>query len=424
MSASMPRITLIRLTFLGTCSGAMAAFGVLFFRWCIDASQSLFLPHAQAGNYEGLPAWARVLLPIVGGLLLAAIFSRTPAHHRQIGVVHILDRIHLPDAGRLPLGNALLQFLGGILAIASGHSVDREGPGVHIGATSASLIGRILKTNAVDNQTLIACGAAASIAAAFNTPLAGVAFVIEVLLVRYQVIRFFPVIMAAVVGAVISRQIYGPSPSFAIPAIDLGSLLELPYIAAMGLITGMLAMLFVSLSESVLRATKAWPLTRCYMLAGLCTGLLALWTPQIMGISYDTLEEMLHGTVGIGLVLALIITKLIATAVSIGLRIPGGLIGPMLVIGAAVGSAAGILANDMYPAHAGSSGFYAMIGMVAMLGAALRSPLAALIALLELTANPNIILPGMLAVVSANLANLLILGKDSVFSTILRIQKE
>ncbi len=420
----MPRKTLARLTLLGACAGALAGFGVLLFRWCIDASQSLFLPGAQVGNYESLPVWARLLLPVTGGLLLGIIFSRVPARHLKIGVVHILDRIHLPDAGRLPLGNALAQFLGGIVAIASGHSVDREGPGVHIGAASASLIGRVLNTNAEENHTLIACGAAASIAAAFNTPLAGVAFVIEVLLVRYQVIRFFPVIMAAVVGAVISREIYGSSPAFTIPPIDLGSLLELPYIAAMGLTAGLLAMLFVSLSESILRATKMWPLTRCYVLAGLCTGLLACWTPQIMGISYDTLEEMLQGQVAIGLVVALIFTKLIATAVSIGLRIPGGLIGPMLVIGGAVGSAAGILANDLYPAHAGSSGFYAMIGMAAMLGAALRAPMTALIVLLELTANPNIILPGMLAVVSANLANLLILGKDSAFSTMLRVLKK
>jgi len=134
-----------------------------------------------------------------------------------------------------------------------------------------------------------------------------------------------------------------------------------------------------------------------------------------MGISYDTLESMLHGKVAITLVLALILTKLIATAVSIGLRIPGGLIDPMLVIGGAIGSAAGILANNLYPAHAGSNGFYAMIGMAAMqLGAALRAPMTALIFLLELTVNPNIILPGMLAVVSANLANRSLRPKSGV----------
>jgi H+/Cl- antiporter ClcA len=322
------------------------------------------------------------------------------------------------------LGNVLVQFLGGILAIVSGHSVDREGPGVHIGASGANLIGHFLPTNAEENHTLIACGVAASIATAFNTPLAGVLFVIEVLSVRYQVGRFFPVIMAAVIGAVISRETHGSSPAFTIPPIDLGSLLELPYIAAIGLAAGLLAMLFVSLSESVMRFTRSWTLTRCYVLAGLCTGLLALWTPQIMGVSYDALGSMLHGRLAITLVLALIFTKLIATAVSIGLRIPGGLIGPMLVIGGAVGSAAGILANELYSAHAGSIGFYAMIGMAAMLGAALRAPMTALILLLEMTANPNIILPGMLAVVSANLANLLILGKDSVFSTMLRVLKK
>jgi len=424
MSIPMPKKTLARLTLLGACAGALASFGVLIFRWCIEAGQTLFLPGAQVGNYEGLPVWARLLLPVAGGLLLGMIFSRIPPRYHDIGVVHILDRIHFPDAGRLPLGNVLVQFLGGILAIVSGHSVDREGPGVHIGASSANLIGHFLPTNAEENHTLIACGVAASIATAFNTPLAGVLFVIEVLSVRYQVVRFFPVIMAAVIGAVISRETHGSSPAFTIPPIDLGSLLELPYIAAIGLATGLLAMLFVSLSESVMRFTRSWTLTRCYVLAGLCTGFLALLTPQIMGVSYDALGSMLHGKLAITLVLALIFTKLIATAVSIGLRIPGGLIGPMLVIGGAVGSAAGILANELYSAHAGSIGFYAMIGMAAMLGAALRAPMTALILLLEMTANPNIILPGMLAVVSANLANLLILGKDSAFSTILQVLKK
>jgi len=424
MLTSTTRKNIIRLTILGSFGGALSAAGVLLFRWCIDISQASFLPGGQVGNYEGLSTWGRLLFPVFGGLALGLAFSRLPERHLHIGVMHILDRLHRPDSGRLPLSNALVQFFGGILAIASGHSVDREGPGVHIGAASASLIGRMLRTSTEDNHTLIACGAAASIAAAFNTPLAGVAFVIEVLLVRYHVIRFFPVIMAAVVGAVISREVHGPSPAFHIPPIDLGSLLELPYIAAMGFVAGLLAMLFVSASESILRSTRHWPLTRCYVLAGICTGILALWTPQIMGISYDTLEDMLHGKVAFGLLAAIIFTKLAATAVSTGLRIPGGLIGPMLVIGAAVGSAAGILANDLYPAYAGSSGFYAVIGMVAMLGAALHAPTAALIALLELTADPNIILPGMLAVVSANLANLLILGKDSAFSTLLRVLKE
>ncbi|KON47832.1 chloride channel protein [Mariprofundus ferrooxydans] len=424
MSTPVARSALIRLTMLGTCAGALAGLGVLLFRWCIELSQTLFLPGAQVGNYEGLSGWEQFLLPVAGGLLLGAVFSRIPKHYLQIGVVHILDRIHLPGKERLPLGNTLVQFFGGLVAIVSGQSVDREGPGVHIGAASANLIGSVIPTSAEENHTLIACGAAASIAAAFNTPLAGVVFVIEVLQVKYRIIRFFPVIMAAVVGAIISRGIYGQHPAFTIPSMNMGSLLELPFIAVMGFVIGLFAMLFVSMSEIILRTTRRWPLTRCYVLAGLCTGILAQWTPQIMGISYDTLELMLHGQAVVTLVLALIFTKLIATATCIGLRIPGGLIGPMLVIGGAIGSVSGFVADGLYPAYAGSIGFYAILGMVAMLGAALRAPLSALIALLELTANPNIILPGMLAVVSANVANLLLLGKDSAFSTMLQVFKD
>jgi len=420
----MPRKMLVRLTLLGSCAGVLASLGVLFFRWCIETGQSQFLPGGQIGNYEALPVWVRIALPVAGGLLLGLLISRLPAARLEIGVVHILNRIHQSGSERLPACNAAVQFLGGIVAIISGQSVDREGPGVHIGAASAGMIGRFIATNAEENHTLLACGAAASIAAAFNTPLAGVVFVIEVLQVKYRIIRFFPVIMAAVFGAIISREIHGSAPSFAIPAIDLGSLLELPFIAAMGFLAGLCAMLFVSLSESILRNTGSWPLTRCYVLAGLCTGILALWTPQIMGVSYDTLEAMLHGQVAFTLVLALVFTKLIATAVCIGLRIPGGLIGPMLVIGGAIGSAAGLIASHLYPAHAGSSSFYAVLGMVAMLGAALRAPMTALIALLELTSNPNIILPGMLAVVSANVANLLLLGKDSAFTTLANILRQ
>jgi CIC family chloride channel protein len=118
-----------------------------------------------------------------------------------------------------------------------------------------------------------------------------------------------------------------------------------------------------------------------------------------------------------------VVTKLLATGTAIGLRVPGGLIGPTLFIGGAAGSALGILFAALEPIDAASSGFYATVGMVAMMGATLRAPLAALTALLELTANPNIILPGMLAVATAELTNRLALGKDSVFEILLKVQR-
>ncbi len=142
-----------------------------------------------------------------------------------------------------------------------------------------------------------------------------------------------------------------------------------------------------------------------------------------MGTSYDTLEALLAGKEDLALVLALIVTKLLATGVAIGLRVPGGLIGPTLFVGGAAGSAMGVLFAILEPIESASPTFYAMVGMVAMMGATLRAPLAALIALLELTANPNIILPGMLAVASAELTNRLAIGKDSVFEVLIKIQR-
>jgi CIC family chloride channel protein len=149
---------------------------------------------------------------------------------------------------------------------------------------------------------------------------------------------------------------------------------------------------------------------------------LALWTPQIMGISYDTLALMLLGEGELLLVLPLVATKLVATAVSIGLRVPGGLIGPTMFIGGAAGATLGLTLAALVPDEAASAGFYATIGMAAMMAATLRAPLAALTALLELTGNPNIILPGMIAVASAELVSRWLRGERSVFDLLLDVQ--
>jgi len=414
---------LLRLTVSGAITGLVAAIVVLGFRWVIEAGQTAFLPDGQIGNYEALPPLLRFSLPVVGGLILGLLFQRLPAAMRQVGIVHVLALLRRRGGGRLPLANALVQFLGGAAAVISGQSVDREGPGVHLGAASGSYLAQKQGVSADDDYTLIACGAAASIAAAFNTPLAGAVFVIEVLQVRYRITRFMPVILAAVIGAVVGRTVYGDAPSFSVPALSTASLVELPLLALLGLVIGLLAALFTMACEEIARRTTAWPPALAFTLAGAVTGFLGLWTPQILGVGYDTLDSMLNGRVELAVVLGIVAFKLVATAVSIGLRVPGGLIGPTLVIGGAAGSVLGLLLTQWLPFESGSVGFYAVIGMVAMMSAALQAPLAALIALLELTSSPAIILPGMLAVVTADLAARMLLGKDSVFTVLLLLSK-
>ncbi|MBT8126947.1 MAG: chloride channel protein [Gammaproteobacteria bacterium] len=399
----------------------MAGVLVTLFRFAIDFSQYWLLPDGQTGNYEALPGWLRFLLPVAGALVVGLIFERLPAGQRAVGIVHVLNYLRFRKQ-RLPLTNAVVQFFGGWLAIVSGHSVDREGPGVHLGAATTSLLTARIKLNEDDSYLLAAAGGAAAIAAAFNTPLAGVIFVIEVLRVRYTITNILPVIVASVVGAIIGRLVYGPSPAFDVPAVSIGSLIELPMILVMGVLIGLLAAGFILAVQYIATQTINWRPLPAYVLAGLVTGVLAQWAPEIMGLSYDALNRIFHNGMDLQTLLLLVVAKLVATAFAIGLRVPGGLIGPSLVVGGSVGGIIALLLFEWSTDYTGTAGFYAMIGMVAMMGAVLRAPLAALVALVELTGNLNIILPGMLAVVAAEIAARSLVGETSAFTAILKVQ--
>ena len=414
---------LLRISLLGALTGLMAGVLVTLFRLSIELSQTYLLPNGQVGNYEALPGWLRFLLPVLGALVLALIYERLPAGQRSVGIVHLLDYLRFRKQ-KLPFANAIVQFFGGLIAIVSGNSVDREGPGVHLGAATASLLSKKIKLTEDESYLLAAAGGAAAIAAAFNTPLAGVIFVIEVLRVRYAINNIVPVIVASVVGTVISRLVYGQSPAFAVPALSIGSLAELPVIMLMGVLIGVLAAGFIYAVKYTARRTISWRPLFGFIIAGLVTGFLAQWAPAIMGVSYDALSRIFQSELGLQALLLLLIAKLIATAISIGVRLPGGLIGPSLILGGAVGGITELLINDWYPFYAGSAGFYAMIGMVAMMGAILRAPLAALVALIELTGNLNIILPGMIVVVTAEIATRALIGDVSAFTAMLKIQHE
>ena len=157
-----------------------------------------------------------------------------------------------------------------------------------------------------------------------------------------------------------------------------------------------------------------------FTLAGLCIGLIGLVVPEVMGIGYDTVNHALLGQLGLLLLVTVAIAKLFATAIGLGLGLPGGLIGPTVVIGATTGGVMGIIADSWLPGEIASPAFYALIGLGTMMGATLQAPLAALTAILELTANPNIILPGMLALITAGLVSREVFGMESVYLVMMR----
>ncbi len=411
-----------QLAVLGLISGLLAGGLIILFRLGIEHTQIRFLPGGDTENYEALSALTRFLLPTAGGLLIGLIFhalNTAGGGGIQVGIVHVLERLTYHQS-HLPLRNLLLQFVGATISIVSGHSVGREGPGVHLGAASSSLFGQSLHLPNNSIQTLLACGAAASIAASFNTPIAGVVFAMEVIVMEYTIAGFAPVILAAVSATALTRSVFGAEPAFSVPSVNLASLYELPYLLVMGLVIGALAAGFIASLKWITETGNRIVIWKRMTLAGALTGLCALIVPEIMGVGYDTVNQAMLGQIGIGLLLTVVLFKTLATTIGLGLGLPGGLIGPTLVIGAAAGGILGLLAEMVFPGQVASPGFYAMLGMGAMMGATLQAPLAALLAMLELTANPNIILPSMLAVVVSDITSSHMFGQESVFITLLK----
>jgi len=170
------------------------------------------------------------------------------------------------------------------------------------------------------------------------------------------------------------------------------------------------------------RKLQHWPLAYRLILAGVLTGLVAIVYPQVMGTGYDTISESFSGKIEIGLLLGILLAKLVLTPVILGLGVPAGLIGPSLFIGALAGAVLGFAVHHLTDVPIEHVGLYAMLGMGAMMAAVLNAPLAALIALLELTYSPNIILPGMIAIVVSNLTARYVFNTPSIFLASLQAQ--
>jgi CIC family chloride channel protein len=404
------------LCLLGVLSGALAAAVIIAFRSLIEFAQDAFLPHYY--DYESLdPLW-RLLLSVGGGAVLGLLFLAVPKTMHRVGVTHIIERLDYHQ-GRLPWGNAAVQFVGGAVALICGHSVGREGPSIHLGAASSNVPAQWLRLPNNALRVVGTCGAAAGIAATFSMPLAGVAFAMEVLMMESTVAAFAPVILATVSATTLTRFAFGEDLAFSVPPLDMGSLAELPLILMMGMALGAVAAAFIRLLRLFYQHGLALPLWLRPVAAGALVGLIALFVPQVMGIGYDTVDDALRGNLPVSLMAAMVLVKVVATAAAVGLGVPGGLIGPSLVIGAMGGGLFGAIAHHFDQFPGATIGFHVMLGMGAMMAGALQAPLAALLAILELTDNPNIIFPGMLAVITATLTSGYLHGRESVFQALL-----
>ncbi len=405
------------LALLGLVCGVLSGGVIILFRLAIESNLTGLLPAGNPESFESVNGHIRFVLCVVGGLLVGLLLHFLKAKSRNVGVVHVIERLDYHQ-GNLPIRNAVVQFISGSIALISGQSVGREGPSVHLGATSGSVLGRLLSIPNNGVRILVGSGVAAAISAAFDTPLAGVIFAMEVVIMEYTVIGFTPVILASVSAASLSRLTFGGATGFLMPSVTMQSLAELPLVALTGAAIGVIAAGFIQLTLIISTASNDQPIWLRTTLAGVITGAVAYALPQVMGTGYDTVDELLtlSPQFGMGLlaVAALLLAKTVCTASAVGLGVPAGLIGPTLFIGAAAGAAVGLVIETLLPGQT-NLGLYAVLGMAAMMAATLQAPLAALVSLLELTSNQALTLPGMVAVVTASLITRSVFGKSSIY---------
>ncbi|WP_028765980.1 chloride channel protein [Shewanella fidelis] len=387
------QLCLLALLFALFASGVILLFRLLLV-WCDTFTKT------QELNFTDLIDDWRVLLPLLGSFLIWGVAKMGSQRYKRMGIAYVIHRMKL-HYGKIPLQSAPGQFFQALFALATNFSVGREGPAIHLGAVSASVLAE--KFHLPDNSVRVMCasGIAAGIAAIFNAPLAAVIFVFEVVLREYKIHYFFPIMLSAICGALTSQMVFGDVHEFEQIGAEVIPLSQYPLLAIFGIILGCIAAFFNTSLLKITAIGQKWPLINRLLLAGAVTTLVGIILPPAIGSGELAIAETINQHPSILFLLAILIGKTIATIAAIGLGIPGGLIGPLYGIGALLGTILALISAIFFPSVAPYIGLYTIIGMTGMMGVCLSAPLAALVALIELTNNASIILPSMFVVIPA-----------------------
>lgn len=401
----------IQLALLGVLAGLVAAMLIIMFRLVVLIGQSGFV--SEYDNFTQLPETERLILPILAAVFIATFAYLTGFKHYRLGIPYVIHRIK-QNYGQMPIWNAVNQFVGGAIALISGFSVGREGPSVHMGAAGASVIASYLHLPFNAMRTLTGCGVVAGISASFNTPLAAVIFVMEVVLREYKVHIFVPVILASVTGAITTQFVFGSDSELALIQVVSIPPWHYPYLVVCGIVLGAVAYGFNKNLMLIIRTFKSVNMFPRLILAGIITGAIGYLVPQAMGSGMSAIDIAVSSPEQVQLLTTILIAKLLATLFALGLGIPGGIIGPVIGLGVILGSLMSYFAAFISP-EVNITGTYAVLGMAGLLAATLNAPLAALMTVMELTASHSIIVPAMLVIVSAYLTALQGFGNRSIF---------
>ena len=411
--------TSVQVCLLGIIAGVTSALLIVLFRLGIDWLQSSGVSLLQQW---GLSAkWVWVVMPVSAVILILLIAFLTGFKHYRLGIPFVIHRVK-QHYGHIPWRTTVKQFFGGMLALAGGFVVGREGPSVHLGAAGSSLFGQALKLPHNSIRTLAGCGIAAGISASFNTPFAAVIFVMEVVLREYKIHVFVPVMLAAACGSVITRIVFGEGNELAYFSFSSFSQWLYLYLIVFGCLLGVLATLFNQLLMSVMRFFRKVSMVWRLLLAGLLTAIGGALLPEALGASFEDVNALFSTHPTALILLEILLMKFLLATFAIGLGIPGGIIGPVMVLGMLSGAVLLLPVAHWLPLEDFTSSF-ALLGIAGMLTAVLHAPLAALSAVMELSYRPEIILPAILVIVPAYVTATQFLGNRSIFIQQLDFQK-
>jgi CIC family chloride channel protein len=347
----------------------------------------------------GSAAWRRVLVPVAGSLAMGFLLFRYFPYARGSGVPQTKAALFARD-GFISLRTVLGKFFCTATTLASGIPLGREGPSVQVGAGIASVLGRWLGLRPEKVKALIPVGAAAAIAAAFNTPMAAVLFALEEVMGDMNAPILGSVVLASATSWAVLRLMLGNNPLFQVPQYELVHPLEFGIYALLGIAGGFLSVAFTKLLLTMRkfflqlpRSTRWWhPVA-----GGMTVGLMGWFVPQVLGVGYTYVGFALNGAMALKLMLLLVVLKLVGVTVSYASGNAGGIFGPSLFLGAMLGGAIGAVAHHLLPGYTATPGAYALVGMGAVFAGIVRVPMTSVLMIFEMTRDYAVIVPLMIA---------------------------
>jgi CIC family chloride channel protein len=347
----------------------------------------------------GGAAWRRVVIPIIGALVGGFLLFRYFPDARGSGIPQTKFAIFIND-GYISLKTVLGKFLCCSVSLASGIALGREGPSVQIGAGIASVLGRRFGLSKESVKALVPVGCSAALAAAFNTPIAAVLFSLEEILGDLHAPVLGTVVISSATSWIVLHLLLGDEPLFHVPAYRLVHPMEFGIYAVLGVVGGLGSVAFVKLLLKLRTLFMRLPKTTQWVqpvAGGILVGLLGWFMPEVLGVGYDYVEQVLGGDFPLKTVALLAALKIVATATCYSSGNAGGIFGPALFIGAMMGGAVGSVAHSLFPHQTAGPGAYALIGMGTAFAGIVRTPLTSVIMIFELTRDYSIIVPLMIS---------------------------